>query len=154
MSGVGLPAGLEAVVEEFSDTPAELRLEALLDYAERVPPLPPHLPREALERVHECQTPFFVAVEPTAEGTVRLYFDAPPEAPTTRGFAGILLAGLDGASVQEVLDTPGDFSTRLGLAEVISPLRLRGMGAILARIKRQLRAAPQAAGRPPAAPPG
>src|SRR4029453_5678986 len=108
------------------------------------PPLPPHLPREALERVHECQTPFFVAVEPTAEGTVRLYFDAPPEAPTTRGFAGILLAGLDGATAQEVLDTPGDFYTRLGLAEVISPLRLRGMGAILARIKRQVRAATQA----------
>ena len=34
---------------------------------------------------------------------------------------------------------PDDFYTDLGLAALISPLRLRGMSAMLARIKRRLR---------------
>jgi cysteine desulfuration protein SufE len=139
MTGQPLPGRLQEVVDEFADTPAELRLEALLDYAERVPPPPPHL-RGRLEQVHECQTPFFVAAEVGPDGRVRLHFDAPPQAPTTRGFAGILGDGLNGATVEEVLATPEDFYTRLGLAEVVSPLRLRGITAILARVKRQLRA--------------
>ena len=32
-----------------------------------------------------------------------------------------------------------DFYTELGLAALISPLRLRGMSAMLARIKRRVR---------------
>ena len=90
-----------------------------------------------LERVAECQTPLFVKAE-VKDDVVTLYFDAPPEAPTTRGFASVIRTGLEGASVAEVLEVNSDFYQEMGLAELISPLRLRGMGAIVARIKRQL----------------
>ena len=50
----------------------------------------------------------------------------------------MLAAGLDGATVEEVLETPSDFFVGMKLSELISPLRLRGMGAILAHIKRRL----------------
>jgi cysteine desulfuration protein SufE len=46
-----------------------------------------------------------------------------------------------------VLATPPEFSSQLGLADLVSPLRLRGMAAMLSRIKRQVReqqAGPQA----------
>ena len=33
---------------------------------------------------------------------------------------------------------PSDFASGLGLIEVVSPLRMRSVGAILARVKRQL----------------
>ena len=72
------------------------------------------------------------------DGTAHLFFDAPLEAPTTRGFASILQTGLDGLSAQEVLATPAEFTTQLGLSDLVSPLRLRGMAAMLARIKRQI----------------
>jgi cysteine desulfuration protein SufE len=119
----------------------------LLDFADGLAPLPPHLEghREAMERVEECQTPFFVAVERDGDGAVTLHFDAPPEAPTTRGYAGILQEGLSGATADEILETPSDFYTQMGLNELISPLRLRGMSAILARVKRQVAGAGGAA---------
>jgi cysteine desulfuration protein SufE len=136
-----LPGRLDEIVEAFADLPRDVKLELLLDYANTLPPLPEDLAgnRDALERVHECQTPFFVATE-LEDGHVRLHFDAPDESPTTRGFAGILHAGLDGATPAEVLAVPADFSARLGLAEAISPLRLRGIAAILGVVQRQVRA--------------
>jgi len=70
---------------------------------------------------------------------VRLVFDAPREAPTTRGFAGLLHAGLDGQSAGVVLAVPDDFPARLGLTDLVSPLRMRGLSAMLSRIKRQVR---------------
>jgi cysteine desulfuration protein SufE len=141
------PSRLDEIVEEFADLTRDLRLEALLDYSRRVPPLPPELAgnRDALEQVQECQTPFFVATELRDDGAVELYFDAPPEAPTTRGFAGILYEGLNEASAEDVLATPETFYAAMGLGEVVSPLRLRGIGAILARLKRQVRVKLEAA---------
>ena len=130
---------LQSIVDEFADNERELRLELLLEYANSLPPLPERLlaDRGSLERVLECQTPLYVAVE-VEDGGVRLFFDAPPEAPTTRGYASVLAAGLDGATVDEVLATPGDFYVQMKLGELISPLRLRGMSALLGIIKRKV----------------
>ncbi len=136
-----LPAPLSKVVDRFRSAPTDLRVQALLHYSRKVPPLPERYAahREALEQVHECQTPFFLAVEVDDDDRVHLFFDAPPESPTVRGFAGILLEGLEGQHRDAVLAVPPDFQAGMGLEEVVSPLRLRGMGAILARIQRQLR---------------
>ncbi len=121
--------------------PRELRVQALLESARRLPPLPDELAenRDGLEQVHECQTPFFLATEITEEGAVSIHFDCPPESPTVRGFAGILHQGLDGESADVVLAVPDGFYMGMGLEDVVSPLRLRGMGAILSRLKRQIR---------------
>lgn len=134
-----LPAKLDQIVRVLKSSPKEFRTEALLDYSRRIPPLPDHITADDLEQVHECQTPFFLATEIGDDGSVRLYFQAPPESPTVRGFAGILLDGLEGADAETVLAVPDDFFYGMGLEEVVTPLRLRGMGAILARIKRQVR---------------
>ena len=138
---MSLPEPLAKVVTRFKSAPKDLRVQALLQYSRRVPPLPPEFAsdRSALERVHECQTPFFLATRVDGEGRVHLFFDAPQESPTVRGFAGILQAGLEGESWQSVLAVPADFYSSMGLETVVSPLRLRGMGAILARLKRQIR---------------
>jgi cysteine desulfuration protein SufE len=132
---------LQEIAEDFGAVPDTERLQLLLEFSEELPPLPARYAghRDLLEQVPECQTPLFLAAEVDDDGTVHLFFDAPPEAPTTRGFAGILHAGLDGLGADEVMATPGEFSSQLGLQDLVSPLRLRGMAAMLARIKRQLR---------------
>jgi cysteine desulfuration protein SufE len=132
---------LQEIADEFNAIAGKERLQLLLEFSQELPPLPGRYAEhhDLLEPVPECQSPVFVAVEVADDATVRLFFDAPPEAPTTRGFAGILHAGLDGLSADDILATPGEFSSRLGLQDVVSPLRLRGIAAMLARIKRQIR---------------
>ena len=141
MTTAALHPRLQEIADEFNAVPDKDRLQLLLEFSEELPPLPERYAqhRDLLEPVPECQTPLFLAVEVQNDSTVRLFFDAPPEAPTTRGFAGILHAALDGLSADEVLATPGEFSSQLGLQDLVSPLRLRGMAAMLARIKRQVR---------------
>lgn len=132
-----LPPRLQAIVDEFAEVDRTERLDLLLEYSRDLPDLPERLQGVELERVHECQTPLFVQTELEGDA-VHLFFAAPDEAPTSKGFAGIIHAGLDGCTVDEILSTPSDFASGMGLADVVSPLRMRSVGAILARVKRQL----------------
>ncbi|HSA41164.1 MAG TPA: SufE family protein, partial [Mycobacterium sp.] len=134
-----MPAALAEVVSDFTEVTGQDKLALLLEFAGELPPLPPELQEAAMEPVPECQSPLFLHVDAADPARVRLFFSAPPEAPTTRGFASILAAGLDGQSADEILAVPDDFYAALGLAALISPLRLRGMSAMLTRIKRRIR---------------
>ena len=148
MTSVTLGPRLQEIADDFAAMPGKEKLQLLLEFSRELPPLPERYAehRDLLEQVPECQSPLFLAAEVSGDDTVHLFFEAPPEAPTTRGFAGILHAGLDGLAADEILDTPGEFSSQLGLQDLVSPLRLRGMAAMLARIKRQVR--DQRAARP------
>ena len=134
-----MPAALAEVVSDFQDVQGQDKLALLLEFANELPALPADLEEAAMEPVPECQSPLFLHVDTADRDKVRLYFSAPPEAPTTRGFAAILAAGLDKQSADDILAVPDDFYSDLGLAALISPLRLRGMSAMLVRIKRRLR---------------
>ncbi|MDT5328289.1 MAG: cysteine desulfuration protein SufE [Mycobacterium sp.] len=134
-----LPAALAEVVSDFADMQGQDKLALLLEFANELPPLPADLEEAAMEPVPECQSPLFLHVDASDRAHVRLFFSAPAEAPTTRGFAAILATGLDDHTADEILAVPDDFYSELGLAALISPLRLRGMSAMLARIKRRLR---------------
>ncbi len=134
-----LPESLAEIVEDFAAVEGQDKLQLLLEFSRELPPLPEHLAQDAMEPVPECQSPLFLSVDADDRTQIRLYFSAPPEAPTTRGFASILAQGLDGLSAQQILDVPDDFYSALGLSDAVSPLRLRGMSAMLARIKRHLR---------------
>jgi cysteine desulfuration protein SufE len=134
-----MPAPLADVVDDFTQVQGQDKLRLLLEFADELPPLPADFEEAAMEPVPECQSPLFLHVDASDPEHVRLYFSAPAEAPTTRGFASILAAGLDGQPAADIVAVPDDFYSELGLASLISPLRLRGMAAMLARIKRRLK---------------
>lgn len=145
MSDPDLPSALASIRDDFLALEQHERLQLLLEFANELPELPAAYADhpDLLERVEECQSPvfIFVDVEPAEaeSGIVHLHATAPKEAPTTRGFASILVQGLAGLTVQQVLEVPDDYPLTLGLTEAVSPLRIRGMSALLGRTKRQVR---------------
>jgi cysteine desulfuration protein SufE len=141
MTSTELPAKLTEIQEDFLSLEQPDRLQLLLEFSNELPELPERYQEhpDLFERVVECQSPVFIFVEVDAAGAVHLYATAPKESPTTRGFASILAQGLDGLSVEAVLDVPDDYPLSIGLTQAVSPLRIRGMTAMLARTKRQLR---------------
>ncbi len=138
---MSMPTPLAEVLSDFAEVQGQDKLRLLLEFADDLPPLPSELQEAAMEPVPECQSPLFLHVDASDRDRVRLHFSAPAEAPTTRGFAAILATGLDEQPAADIMAVPEDFYTDLGLAALISPLRLRGMSAMLARIKRRLREA-------------
>lgn len=130
----------DEIVEEFALMPDSEKLQLLLEYSENLPEIPAKYGEnpELMERVEECQAPVFIAVEGGAN-SVELFFSAPREAPTTRGFASVLHSALNGKSAQEITELDDDFPGQLGLEKLISPLRVRGMRGMLFRIKRKTR---------------
>ena len=133
-------AAAALVAADFNAGSNREKLELLLEYSENLPALPERYAEhpDLLERVEECQSPVYLFVE-VQDGQVGVFFTAPEEAPTTRGFASILSEVLHQKPVSEVLSLSDDFPDQIGLSEAVSPLRIRGMRAMIYRIKRQVR---------------
>ena len=136
-----LTGALAEIRDDFQALEQNDRLQLLLEFSDELPELPERYRDhpDLLERVEECQAPVYIFVEVDGGGIVHLFATAPQEAPTTRGFASILVQGLAGLTADEVLAVPDDYPQTLGLAQAVSPLRLRGMSALLGRAKRQVR---------------
>lgn len=142
MTEAVLPERLAEMRDEFLELPEPDRLQLLLEYSYELPAIPAEYEGhpELCESVVECQSPVYIVVDVDDAGIVAMHATAPPEAPTTRGFASILAQGLTGLSASEVLAVPADYPQTLGLTRVVSPLRISGMTGMLLRAQRQVRA--------------
>ncbi len=137
-----MPLKLDRYVARFKAADRATRLEALLDFSQKLPPLPPEREREReSHRVPECQTPVFLWVD-VQNGIVHISADVPRESPTVRGFVSLLMHGLEGATPADVAAVPDDLLHSLGLDETLGMLRMHGLTAIVQRLKRAAAAAP------------
>jgi len=131
---------IEGIVAEFSELEPRERLELLLEFAEKLAPLPPEYQAErdaGMNRVHECQTPVFLWTE-IVDGKVRILADVAPEAPTVKGFVSILADLFTDAAPTEVLAAPPDIVQRFGLTEALGMVRMRGLQAIAHHIRSRV----------------
>ncbi|MGC4006601.1 MAG: SufE family protein [Pirellulales bacterium] len=134
---------LNSIIDEFADLEPRERLEELLEYSESLPPIPPELEeaRQAGEhRLQECQSPVFLWVD-VQDGKVDFHAWVAPEAPTVKGFVGILVDAFHGQPPEVVLNSPADLLKRLGLAEALGMVRGRGLSAILFYVRTQVQKA-------------
>ncbi len=140
MTTSALPATLAEIQADFLSLPESERLQLLLEFANELPEIPQELADhpELHERVAECQSPVYIFLEVSDAGIVTMHATAPPEAPTTRGFASILVQGLTGLTADEVLAIPTDYPQTIGLTRAVFPLRIGGMTGMLMRVKRQV----------------
>jgi cysteine desulfuration protein SufE len=127
---------LDEIITELSQSDRQERIDLLLDFAKSLPPLPDRLAahKDAAHRVEECQSPVYLFVELDGQ-RVSLHADAPIEAPTVRGFVSLLMEGLDGTTVEDILQVPNDLVDRCGLSEILGMLRVRGLSGVLRRVK-------------------
>lgn len=139
MTATHVPAALAEFRDDFLELPETDRLPLLLEFANELPAVPDAIAAhpEMCERVAECQSPVYIHVE-VSDGVVTMHATAPPEAPTTRGFASILVQGISGLTADEVLAIPDDYPQSIGLTKLVSPLRIGGMTGMLMRVKRQV----------------
>lgn len=140
MSETHVPDTLAEIRDAFLETPEADRLLLLLEFSDELPPVSDEVADhpEMCERVAECQSPVYIYVE-VVDGRVVMHATAPPEAPTTRGFASILVQGITGLTPDEVLAIPEDYPQSIGLTKAVSPLRIGGMTGMLMRAKKQVR---------------
>ncbi len=140
MNASELPDILADIRDGFLETPEADRLLLLLEYSDELPPVSEQVANhpEMCERVAECQSPVYIYVE-VQDDIVTMHATAPEEAPTTRGFASILVQGLTGLTSDEVLAIPDDYPQSIGLTKAVSPLRIGGMTGMLMRAKKQVR---------------
>ena len=134
---------LEQIAAEFADCEPRERLELLLEYAENLPPLPPEYQAErdaGMNRVHECQTPVFLWVD-VVGGRARIVADVAPEAPTVKGFVGILVETFNGAPAEDILAADPNLVQKFGLLEALGMMRLRGLSAIASVVRRRVQKA-------------
>jgi cysteine desulfuration protein SufE len=135
-----LPDSLAEIRDEFLELPEADRLQLLLEFSNELPEVPAAYDGhpELRERVAECQSPVYIILDIDDDGLVQMHATAPKEAPTTRGFASILVQGISGLTPEAVLAIPDDFPQSIGLTRAVSPLRIVGMSGMLARAKRQV----------------
>ncbi len=141
---------LRQIGDEFAELDPRERLQLLLEYSERLPPLPAKYQSQrdaGMNRVRECQTPVFLWIELDGD-RVALLADVAPEAPTVKGFVNLLREAFDGAPAAEVLAVDQNLVQRLGLAEALGMIRMRGLYSILFAVRKQVQAAVSAAAGP------
>ena len=129
---------LDTLITRFRSADRNTRLETLLDWSRKLPPLPPEyeeLKAQGKNLVPECQTPVYLWIS-VEEGKLRLHADVPRESPTVRGFVALLIKALDGLPPAEVASVPNDLLDQLQLTETLGMMRTQGLTSILGRIKR------------------
>lgn len=77
-----LPERLAEIVEDFSLCVGQEKLEYLLEFAEKLPPVPDTIDTSetAGDPVHECMSPVVIYPE-WQDGKIFFHFDIPEEAP-------------------------------------------------------------------------
>ncbi len=133
-------ARVDRIVDEFVDLDGREKLELLLDFAARLPPLTAEYEARRQQedrRVHECQTSVYLWPE-VSDGSMWLVAEVAEEAPTVKGFVALLAEAVAGRPQAEAADLDENLLDRIGLNEVLGMLRSRGLRSIIGRVRREL----------------
>jgi cysteine desulfuration protein SufE len=137
----GIPPSIDRILRRFATLSPDMTRQALVQYANKLPPLPERLQGldPAQYRVHECQTPVAIFPE-VADGTMHFYADVPRESAAIRALLAMLFEALNGQPPETTLAIPPDF-VRQVMGKIGLQARENGLNAMVERLKRAARRA-------------
>lgn len=136
-----IPPSIDRILRRFATLTPDMTRQALVQYANRLPPLPEHLAGVDLERyrVHECQTPVAIFPEFT-DGKMYYHAEVPRESAAIRALLAMIFDAVNGQPPETVLAIPPDF-VRQVMGKIGLSAREAGLTAMVDRLKRAARTA-------------
>lgn len=137
----GIPPGIAKILRRFATLSPDMTRQALVQYANRLPPLPERFQGldPAQYRVHECQTPVAIFPE-VVDGRMYYHADVPRESAAIRALLAMIFDAVNGEPPETVLAIPPDF-VRQVMGSIGLSAREAGLNAMVERLKRAARAA-------------
>lgn len=108
------------------------RYQYIIDMGRQLPPFPEAEKTEE-RKIQGCQSQVWLVTH--VEGD-RLVFQAISDSAIVSGLIAILMRIYSGRQAQEILDTPPDFITAIGLDQHLSPTRSNGLHSMIGAIRR------------------
>ena len=138
------PPKLQAMIDLFAGLPEGERRSLLIDFAAQsahwAPTDDERFDLEDVRKDAECTDTVGIFLRAGSPAGIHFKVSLGPEVQTlTRALATILCRGLDGASAQEILQTPADFVPKIVGAELIR-LRSQTVYYVLNRMKSAVEA--------------
>ena len=122
----------QEVIEEFAFFDDWMdRYQYLIDMGRQLPELPA-ADRTEGNKIKGCQSQVWFVAEPDGD---RLTFRAISDAAIVSGLIALLLRIYSGRRPADILATPPDFVTALGLESHLSPTRSNGLASMLKAIR-------------------
>jgi BolA-like protein 1 len=132
-TALNLPPDLSKLVDSFAAVPdAKLRYQQLLFFARKLPEMDNALKTD-YNRVRGCTSVVHVDVKLDEKNKVRIAADS--DAQLTKGLIALLVNGLNGCTVEEVLAVDPAFINATGLSMSLTPSRNNGFLNMVAKIK-------------------
>ena len=133
------PPGLQGIIDLFGGLPESERRDMLINYADRAAKCAPAegeiFDLSDIRKDEECTDTVGIFLKLDADQKVHFKVSLGPEVQTlTRAMTAILAKGLDGASMEAILEVPADFVPKIVGSELVR-LRSQTVYYVLTRMK-------------------
>jgi cysteine desulfuration protein SufE len=133
------PPGLQGIIDLFGGLPESERRDMLINYADRAAKCAPAegeiFDLSDIRKDEECTDTVGIFLKLDVDQKVHFKVSLGPEVQTlTRAMTAILVKGLDGASMEAILEVPADFVPKIVGSELVR-LRSQTVYYVLTRLK-------------------
>ena len=133
------PPGLQGIIDLFGGLPESERRDMLINYADRAAKCAPTegetFDLSDIRKDEECTDTVGIFLKLDSDKKVHFKVSLGPEVQTlTRAMTAILVKGLDGASMEAILEVPADFVPKIVGSELVR-LRSQTVYYVLTRMK-------------------